>query len=470
MSKTLVKNTPNAETLLISLLEDLCYLYEYDETRSRTIFNKICKELSRMGIVSKQSYHEKNKPKRKLYKSILIKLINSIRYNVIDDESSLKDDYILSLKDADSINLENPTELIKVFKDTNVNEPLIKSSTMDNLIKNYSRLHQDFIELEKIGEGGFGQVYKMYHKIDSSIYAIKKIQIDSFNKKSFNKILHEVRSIARLNHHNIIRYYNSWIEYDIFQNNNEYDSDDSDNLKKTTTDPSQLILTLFIQMELCDLTLKEWIEKRDEYENFDYQDSKNVFKQIVTGLNFIHINNLIHRDIKPANIFLSNIFKDRHIPEDKLDDFNYIIKIADFGLSKDKNMKTELNDIIEMRKSMSMDSGISNMLVKRNSSKNDTYDTTNLGTLIYASPEQLESSNYDYRTDLYSLGIILFELFYCHKTTMERQINIKNLRETLTLPSDFEFKEEALLIKKLLQKEPGLRSTTDEILKEYFKN
>ena len=53
---------------------------------------------------------------------------------------------------------------------------------------------------------------------------------------------------------------------------------------------------------------------------------------------------------------------------------------------------------------------------------------------------------------------------------MERQINIKNLRETLTLPSDFEFKEEALLIKKLLQKEPGLRSTTDEILKEYFKN
>jgi serine/threonine protein kinase len=461
MSKTLVKSTPNAETLLISLLEDLCYLYEYDETKSKIIFNRICKELSKMGIISKKSYQEKNKPARKIYKSILIKLINSIRYNVIDD---LEDETLPALSDQEY----TPTELIKVFKDTTVNEPIIKSSTMDNLIKNYSRLHQDFIELEKIGKGGFGQVYKMYHKVDSIIYAVKKIQIDSFDKKSFNKVLNEVRSIARLNHQNIIRYYNSWIEYDIFQNN-DYDSDENSDVPKNFK-PSQLVLTLFIQMELCDFTLKEWLEKRDEYENFDYQDSKNIFEQIVTGLNFIHTNNLIHRDIKPANIFLSNIFKDRHIPEDKMDDFNYIIKIADFGLSKSKNMKTELDDIIEMKKSMSMDTGISNIIVKRNSSKSENYDTSNLGTLIYASPEQLDSYNYDYKTDLYSLGIILFELFYCHKTTMERQINIKNLRETSTLPKDFEFKKEALLIKKLLQKEANLRSTTDEILKEYFKN
>lgn len=467
MNKSLVKSTPNAETLLISLLEDLCYLYEYDESKSKIIFNRICKELSKMGIISKKSYHEKNKPVRKIYKSILIKLINSIRYNVIDN---LDDENIPALTDGEYSNLETPTELIKVFKNTNVNEPIIKNSTMDNLIKNYSRLHQDFIELEKIGKGGFGQVFKMYHKVDSIIYAVKKIQIDSFNKKSFNKILNEVRSIAKLNHPNIIRYFNSWIEYDFFQKN-DYDSDENDsNQEKKNFTPSQLILTLFIQMELCDLTLKDWIERRDEYENFNYLNSKNVFKQIVTGLNFIHMNNLIHRDIKPANIFLSNIFKDKHIPEDKLDDFNYVIKIADFGLSKNKKIDDELNNIIEMKKSQSMDSGINNIIIKRNLLESNTYDTTNLGTLIYASPEQLNSYNYDCKTDLYSLGIILFELFYCHKTTMERQINIKNLRETQTLPKDFKFKKEALLIKKLIQKEPELRLTTEEILIEYFKN
>ena len=84
MSKILTKSTPNAETLLVSLLTDLCSLYEFDENKSKIIFNKICKELSKMGIVSKKSYEEKNKPLRKLYKSVLIKLINTIKYNVID--------------------------------------------------------------------------------------------------------------------------------------------------------------------------------------------------------------------------------------------------------------------------------------------------------------------------------------------------------------------------------------------------
>ena len=74
MNKSLVKSTPNAETLLISLLEDLCYLYEYDESKSKIIFNRICKELSKMGIISKKSYHEKNKPVRKIYKSTTFRI------------------------------------------------------------------------------------------------------------------------------------------------------------------------------------------------------------------------------------------------------------------------------------------------------------------------------------------------------------------------------------------------------------
>ena len=462
MSKILTKSTPNAETLLVSLLEDLCSLYEFDENKSKIIFNKICKELSKMGIVSKKSYEEKNKPLRKLYKSVLIKLINTIKYNVIEES-----DEVLTLEDDNQV-ANSPLDLIKVIKN-NINEPLIETSTMDNLIKNYSRLHQDFIELDNIGKGGFGKVFKMYHKIDSIIYAIKKIPLEkySLNKDNFDKVLHEVRSIARLNHPNIIRYFNSWIEYDIynFDENDTDSSSDSFNLK-TSNDINNLKLTLFIQMELCDLNLKEWIEKRDEYEMFDYDHSLNIMKQIVTGLEFIHQNDLIHRDIKPANIFLSNIYKNKHIPDDKLDDFNYLIKIADFGLSKEKtNQLMNLDEFYKMKKSMSMDSGIKNMLIKKNSNDNSNYDTSNLGTAIYASPEQLNSFQYDYKTDLYSLGIVIFELFHPHKTLMEKQINIKNLRETLTFPKDFKFKKEELIINKLLQKEPNLRTDTTEILK-----
>lgn len=465
MSKTLTKSNPNAETLLISLLEDLCYLYECDEGRSKLIFNKICHELDRMGIVSKKSYNEKNKPVRKLYKSVLIKLINSIRFNVIED---LDENKLILDKSSDSI-LSKPSDLIRVFKNNNIEEPILKTSTMDNLIKNYSRLHHDFIELERIGKGGFGEVFKMYHKIDSIIYAVKKISIENFDKNNFDKILNEVRSIAKLNHPNIIRYYNSWIEYDISKNNLERESDEEEEEEEAVEiDPvfdaedsieifesksnnfSQLKLKLFIQMELCDLNLKEWIERRNDYETFDYNNSKNIFMQIVNGLHFVHQNDLIHRDIKPANIFLFNIFKDKHIPEDKLDDFNYIIKIADFGLSKEK---------------IKLDTGVKNTIIKK-----EKYDTSNLGTAIYASPEQLDSYNYDYKTDLFSLGIILFELFYCNKTEMERSINIKNLRDSYQLPSDFEFKEEASLIKKLVQHDSSLRPNTDEIIESYFNN
>jgi serine/threonine protein kinase len=467
MNKILTKSTPNAETLLISLLEDLCYLYEYDENKSKVIFNKICNELSKMGIVSKKSYNDKNKPLRKFYKSILIKLINTIRYNVIDETEE-----IIFLDD--NTIADTPLDLIKVIKSTNTDEPLIKPSTMNNLIKNYSRLHQDFIELEKVGKGGFGKVYKMYHKIDSMLYAVKKIPIENctINKDCFDKILHEVRSIARLNHQNIIRYYNSWIEYDIYKAEDKelFDSNDSiDNISESEN--NDLKLTLFIQMELCDMNLKEWLDKRDEYENFDYDHSKNIFKQIVSGLNFIHQNDLIHRDIKPDNIFLFNIYKNKHIPNNKLDDFNYVIKIADFGLSKQKIKKSvSLEDLYEMKKSQSVDTGIKNMIVKKSFNKNinNTYDTSNLGTPTYASPEQLDSYNYDYKTDLYSLGLIMFELFHPHKTFMEKQVNIQNLRESLVFPEEFKLKEEKLIIKKLLQKDPIFRMDTHEILRDYF--
>ena len=67
----------------------------------------------------------------------------------------------------------------------------------------------DFEELAKIGKGGFGAVWKVRNKLDGRIYAVKRIQL---RKKFIKKLTLEVKTLSRLDHKNVVRYYNAWIE------------------------------------------------------------------------------------------------------------------------------------------------------------------------------------------------------------------------------------------------------------------
>ncbi|RNA29187.1 eukaryotic translation initiation factor 2-alpha kinase 1, partial [Brachionus plicatilis] len=64
--------------------------------------------------------------------------------------------------------------------------------------------------------------------------------------------------------------------------------------------------------------------------------------------------------------------------------------------------------------------------------------TKGVGTTLYASPEQLNGKIYDLKTDIYSLGIILFELFCPFNTEMERIILIRELKVDQKLPQKME--------------------------------
>jgi serine/threonine protein kinase len=105
-----------------------------------------------------------------------------------------------------------------------------------------------------------------------------------------------------------------------------------------------------------------------------------MFAHIARGVKHVHQQGMIHRDLKPSNCFM---------------DESDLVKIGDFGLSRESGVYTDEEDT--------------------SASKTDvtgSENTAGIGTSSYASPEQISGSDYDSSTDVYSLGVILFELCY----------------------------------------------------------
>lgn len=98
-----------------------------------------------------------------------------------------------------------------------------------------SRVETEFENLDYIGQGAFGQVYKVRNKLDQRVYALKNIELNSKNKLINKKIIREVKLLSSLNHENVVRYYNSWIESaTVSPQEDESEEDYSDNHKQKT--------------------------------------------------------------------------------------------------------------------------------------------------------------------------------------------------------------------------------------------
>lgn len=205
-----------------------------------------------------------------------------------------------------------------------------------------------------------------------------------------------------------------------------------------TRAPKSLKL-LFIQMEFCESkTLREAIDEN----RLDEKSKWEIINQIIEALIYIHNKKLIHRDLKPSNIFLMS---------------NNIVKVGDFGLATSINF---LDSQIQ--------NGANNKKLEHVMLNNGNYLSCNIGTLHYASPEQEQSKIYNEKTDMYSLGIIIFEMFFAFKTYMEREKTLKDIFNYNQYPKDISEKIKTVgiveICKNLTNRDPKMRMSSIELM------
>lgn len=350
--------------------------------------------------------------------------------------------------------------------------------------KDPSRFEQDFERLELLGRGGFGEVWRVRNRVDQREYAVKAVrfQYEKEGGHLDHPALREAQTWAGFNHPHAVRYHAAWVEvedeppvaphvvddnlpaalgdahksaqkteqnYTYSTYSGTFENDESNGIVFEPEDSSDVnqpplealalgqeremqilpyvstapkakpkVATLYIQTELAHGgTLQDWLTKRNaafapgsdvsaEGKCRWQKEAESIFRGLVTVLADLHSRGIVHRDIKPSNIFLR---EDRSVC------------LGDFGLARDLTSNGMIKPL-NLFRALAHVPGKQDMLSR------------GVGTVAYASPEQLTSNSYNFKADVYSLGVVLAELLCPVQTGMERALLLEGLRNRIVPP------------------------------------
>lgn len=219
-------------------------------------------------------------------------------------------------------------DLWECYDEEMVQDRIVKAQRITRMEPGQSRYETEFLELNEVGSGEFGSVYKCLHRLDGCVYAIKKSRKPMRGTQDEKTALNEVYAHAVLGQHpHVVRYYSAWAEND----------------------------HMIIQNEFCNEgSLADAIQRNArEGKHFSEKELRRILLHVAEGLRYIHSQNLVHMDIKPGNIFISRV-PISVLPESQDDGFDsgsegpteeVVYKIGDLGhVTSTKNPQVEEGD------------------------------------------------------------------------------------------------------------------------------
>eukprot|EP00210_Caulerpa_lentillifera_P008608 g8212.t1 len=293
----------------------------------------------------------------------------------------------------------------------NDSRPVINTSKMEVDKLSGNTFVNQYLIVRDIGDGSFGKVKMVLNTEDNCLYALKLVNKHQGKRgllrgrgekheKSDNTLLHEINVMKSLRHPNVVRLY------------------------EVIDDPaSEKLLMIMEYVDGGEIMPEDMIGRSKP--GLSEQVARQLFRDLIKGLEFLHFRNIIHRDIKPGNLLLTQTGR---------------VKLVDFGSAF---YFPDGNDIV----------------------------TDNAGTRLFFAPEAC-GQGIPYsgkKADIYAAGVVLYIMIFA-RPPFESPIDYELLRKIREEEPSFDSRlnlssELVDLLQKLLCKDPESRLSLEEVMK-----
>lgn len=277
--------------------------------------------------------------------------------------------------------------------------------------------------VKKIGEGSFGEVFLTQRENDKNLYATKRIKKQFVVENNFQRYLtNELSILKKLKHQNIVKFF----------------------LVKETSNHFYCIFEYSNGGTLTDY-MKSY--KKEYGTPLPESVAQQLFRQMVSGIQYIHNRKILHRDLKPDNILINYPIED--IISNNINIGHAEIKIIDFGFAR--YLKDDDLAMSTLGSPLQMDPRILNKLQKI---------------------EGFKFNGYKEDADIWSLGCILYEMlvgFPPFNAQSYDELISKLSKGNYNIPVTLKLSKQSIsLINGMLQQDPATRLNITEVINHDF--